>query len=78
MNASPQVSAAKPDKTSADKLPPAAYTVSDIVEISGLSRATIFRELKAGRLKAKKCGARTLILPRAWQHFLDNLPSRDA
>jgi hypothetical protein len=73
MNASPQAN----DK-SGDKLPPAAYTVSDIVEISGLSRATVFREMKSGRLPAKKCGARTLILPRDWQHFLDSLPTRDA
>jgi hypothetical protein len=78
MDASPQANAAEPDKKSADKLPPAAYTVSDIVEISGLSRATVFREMKSGRLPAKKVGARTLVLAVDWQDYLDNLPPRAA
>ena len=74
MNASPQASAAKPDNKSGDKLPPTAYTVADLVEISGLSRATIFREMKSGRLPAKKVGARTLVLAVDWQTYLSSLP----
>ena len=55
-----------------------AYTIHTITEMSGLSRATIFRELRAGRLKAKKVGARTLVLAADWQDYLDNLPTRAA
>jgi hypothetical protein len=67
-----------PGDKSGDKLPPAAYTVSDIVEISGLSRATVFREMKSGRLPAKKVGARTLVLAADWQDYLNSLPTRAA
>jgi hypothetical protein len=67
-----------PDNKSGDKLPPAAYTVADLVEISGLSRATVFREMKNGRLPARKVGARTLVLAGDWQTYLSSLPSRAA
>ncbi len=68
-------SASRPDNSD---VPPMAYTIHTITEMSGLSRATIFRELRAGRLKAKKVGARTLVLAGDWQDYLDNLPTRAA
>ena len=68
-------SASRPDNPD---VPPMAYTIHTITEMSRLSRATIFRELRAGRLKAKKVGALTLILAGDWQDYLDNLPPRAA
>jgi hypothetical protein len=67
--------ASRPDNSD---VPPIAYTIHTITEMSGLSRATIFRELKAGRLKAKKVGARTLVLAVDWQTYLSSLPPRAA
>jgi hypothetical protein len=39
--------------------------------MGGMSRATVFREMRAGRLKARKLGARTLILASDWRDYLD-------
>jgi hypothetical protein len=44
-------------------------------QISGVGRTLIFAEIKAGRLKAKKCGRRTLILLCDLQEWLQALPS---
>jgi hypothetical protein len=35
--------------------------VPDVVEMTSLSRATLFTEIARGRLQAVKCGRRTLI-----------------
>jgi hypothetical protein len=63
---------------SIDALPRSAFTISDIVKMSGMSRASIFRVLKAGRLKAHKFGSRTLIFPEHRQEFRNSLPRRAA
>ena len=63
----------EPD-TPRDVLPPSAYTINDVVRMGGMSRATVFREMRAGRLKARKLGARTLILASDWRDYLDSLP----
>ena len=41
---------------------------------NGLSYNTIYKEIKAGRIKAKKLGIRTLITAEAEQAWLDSLP----
>jgi predicted DNA-binding transcriptional regulator AlpA len=49
--------------------PKLAYTIPELCEASGISRAMIYREIKAQRLKVKKVGARTVIPvdeARAW------------
>jgi hypothetical protein len=71
-------SISRPSVASIDALPRSAFTISDIVKMSGISRASVYRELKAGRLKAHKFGSRTLIFPEHWQEFRDNLPRRAA
>jgi hypothetical protein len=51
------------------------YNISDISRPNGpLSRSEIYNAINAGRLKAKKCGRRTIITPQAWNDFLAALP----
>lgn len=40
---------------------PLVHSINDAVQISGLSRATIYRHGKAGRLRLVKVGGRTLV-----------------
>ncbi len=40
---------------------PLSYTLNDAVAVSGLSRATLYRHGKAGRLRLVKVGGRTLV-----------------
>jgi hypothetical protein len=51
-----------------------AFSIADLVEGSPLSRSTIYAEIKAGRLKARKIGRRTLVLGEDWRLFLTSLP----
>lgn len=55
-----------------------SYTVDQFVTASGIGRTTVFAEIKAGRLKARKVGKRTLITAEAARVFLDSLPEREA
>ena len=38
-----------------------AYTIPELSEAFGVSRAMLYREIKAERLKVKKVGKRTLV-----------------
>jgi predicted DNA-binding transcriptional regulator AlpA len=51
-----------------------AYSISDVVRISGLGRSFIYEEINAGRLKVKKAGRRTLALAADVEHWLSSLP----
>ena len=55
-----------------------AYRVEDFVAVSGIGRTTIYAEIKAGRLKAKKVGKRTIITAEAGKAYLDSLPEMQA
>jgi len=57
---------------------PLAVGIMDATRLSGVGRSTIFDEIKAGRLKARKAGRRTLILRDDLLAWLNTLPSRDA
>jgi excisionase family DNA binding protein len=48
-----------------------AYSVADVIELTGLSRATIYRQMAAGRLTYLKVGSRTLIKREAIEAFLN-------
>jgi len=37
------------------------YSISEFTVLTGLSRTRVFEELRVGRLRAKKCGKRTII-----------------
>lgn len=50
-------------------------SVEDVVRAVGVSRTTIYKEIKAGRLKITKVGRRSLILPenfKAWLALLES------
>lgn len=52
-----------------------AMSVEDVVRAVGVSRTTIYKEIKAGRLKITKVGRRSLILPenfKAWLALLES------
>ncbi len=54
-----------------------AYSIKEVCEITSLSRVTIYKAVKNGELRVKKCFRRTLILRTDLQGFLDGLASND-
>jgi len=52
----------------------AAYSIAEVIALSGLGRDTIYKAIHEGRLKARKLGRRTLILPSDLQAFFESLP----
>lgn len=57
---------------------PLAYDVATAARIMGVSKSTVFNELKAGRIAAKKLGRKTLLTRAAIDAWLANLPARTA
>jgi hypothetical protein len=53
-----------------------AFSVEKVAQISGLGRTLIFAEIKIGRLAARKCGRRTLVLAADLHRWLDDLPTK--
>lgn len=51
-----------------------AYTVDEACKRSRTSRAFLYQEIASGKLRAKKRGRRTVILPADLQSWLENLP----
>jgi excisionase family DNA binding protein len=51
-----------------------AYTVDEACKRSRTSRAFLYQEIASGKLRAKKRGRRTMILPADLQSWLENLP----
>ena len=57
---------------------PLAYTIEDAVSASGIGRTKLYDAIRAGKLRARKCGRRTLIIDEDLRSFLRALPeSRD-
>ncbi len=52
-----------------------AYSVAGAVDVSGLGRTFIFEQIRAGRLRARKAGRRTIILAADLRAFLAALPT---
>jgi excisionase family DNA binding protein len=52
-----------------------AFSVEDFCERFGIGRTAAYAELKAGRLKAQKCGRRTLIPRNEAERWLAGLPA---
>lgn len=64
------------DKT---ELQPIGHSVGDAVAITGSSRTVLYNAMKAGHLRAKKLGARRIILDadlRAWMASLPDASSK--
>lgn len=55
-----------------------AYDVATAARIMGVSKATVFNELKKGTIAAKKFGRKTLITRAAIDSWVANLPARNA
>ena len=49
-------------------------SIAKVTQDTGLSRATIYREIKKGALHAKKVGDRTIIFDDAYNAWRNNLP----
>jgi excisionase family DNA binding protein len=48
-----------------------AYSVEEISEQTTLSKAFLRNEIRAGKLKVKRCGRRVLILKDDFMNYLD-------
>jgi hypothetical protein len=51
-----------------------AYSINEVVSVSGLSRSLLYLEISAGRLVAHKAGRRTVILTSDLETWLSALP----
>jgi hypothetical protein len=51
-----------------------AFTIKEAAHASGLSRSLLYVAIGRGALRAKKCGARTVILNSDLLQFLGGLP----
>ncbi len=51
-----------------------AFTIKEAARASGLSRSLLYVAIGRGSLRARKCGARTLILDSELRRFLRSLP----
>ncbi|HEV2517904.1 MAG TPA: DNA-binding protein [Devosia sp.] len=54
---------------------PLAYQLPDFLKIAGIGRTKAYEEIRAGRLKARKSGNRTIVLAADAQAYLDSLPT---
>lgn len=53
---------------------PLAYSIAEACRKGGFSRSYAYAEVKAGRLKVKKAGRRSLVLADELARYLENLP----
>lgn len=51
-----------------------AYSPEEACEVAGFRKTTLYEEIKAGRLKARKLGKKTLILHTDLRSYLEDLP----
>lgn len=51
-----------------------ALSIAVFCETYAIGRTTVYSEIKSGRLRAKKCGKRTIITDEDGQDWLRNLP----
>jgi hypothetical protein len=59
-----------------DLPPPAkmAYSIPEAMEATGIGRSSLYEDISAGRLMARKRGSRTVILARDLAAYLEALP----
>lgn len=67
-----------PQTNHSDDDAPLALGISAAARAAGIGRSTVFEEINAGRLKARKAGRRTLILKDDLAAWLASLPHRSA
>lgn len=59
-------------------LPALAYDIPAAVSVSGIGRTKLFEAMKLGKLKARKLGRKTIILPEDLKAFIESLPVKEA
>ena len=57
---------------------PLAYDIDGVTKAASTGRSTVFKEIKEGRLKARKVGRKTIITRDDLKAWLDALPARAA
>ncbi len=50
-----------------------AYTIDEVCKITKMCKQSVYNAINSGRLRAKKMGARTLVLPAGLRAFLNGL-----
>lgn len=55
-----------------------AYNINEAVEATGIKRTRLYEEIKAGNVKTRKHGHRTVILAEDLNAFLASLPPAEA
>jgi excisionase family DNA binding protein len=53
------------------------YSIEEASNASGIGRTLLFRAIKQGKLTARKCGRRTIILRDDLARYLEGLPKRE-
>jgi hypothetical protein len=51
-----------------------AHTIADAVRVSGIGRTTLYEQIGAGKIDARKVGNRTLILADSLRSYIATLP----
>ena len=51
-----------------------AYSIAEVARLTGRGRSTLYELIAAGRLRARKLGARTVVLDTDLADFLNSLP----
>ena len=54
--------------------PRSAYTIDQLATLGPVSRPVLYREIKSGRLVARKLRGRTIVLAADWDAYLKGLP----
>jgi excisionase family DNA binding protein len=50
------------------------FSVEELRRLTGLARTTLYAEIRAGRLVARKVGRRTVVLRRDFENWAAELP----
>jgi hypothetical protein len=64
--------------TSAQMVQKITYSIPEFCEATSICRTQVFAEIKTGRLRAVKCGRRTIITAAALAAWLDGLTAARA
>jgi len=53
-----------------------ALSIDEAIAVTGLGRTSIFKAIRTGRLRVRKHGVRTLIMPEDLEAFISMLPAK--
>lgn len=51
------------------------HSIDEFAKLAGLSRVTVYNEIRSGKLKARKIGRRTVVLADDAKAYLNALPA---